>query len=733
MRRILFAYPEVSPVFTNGGIGTFIFEVTNLLASSGQWEVDILTDTSYSLYITQGDFRKAEVAFREAGIRLIDLNREEGVPPGWQSPDVTRAERYQRHIARLHAERHYDIIEFPDWRAPGFFVVRHKRTTKSFGDVLLVVHLHSSTKDVWEWQNGYFLDRNDLYCHYMEEYVKKYSDVVLSPTEFLLRNVLQTQHILEKPLFRNGYPISSNPELTSIWMKGSRGSDVITIACVSRLELRKGQDVLANAIRCLSESKSLDDNVQFVFCGKDNMGLDRDGRMSQSIHRILKGAMNWRIARPKNRRDLAEWLATEVDICVVPSRGDNYPNVVMEAARAGCYLIASDAGGIPEIFKDYNIAGALFSSGDYNALAVEIQKGIKLIRNEPGIRARIAKGFEEIRKQNALNTIATYDKIIEVGQKHYYKSTTEKAKQPRVSIIIPFYNDHQYARDAIKSAFASEYPDFEVILVNDGSDNSKSLEFLKEIETEFPALKIIHKSNGGLGDARNAGLQVASGNFILPLDADNIILPKMLRSCISILSERPNLAYVTTYFECMKDEDLTRSPWQMSPAPRPFGAVDGLILLEPTPGDALAMIRKSALDLVGGYTTTTYCMEDWDLWLKFHERGMEGDVLPEVHFIYRLRNDSMSHSLNALAGIRLHQALLRRHSGLLKEQALAISTLLIHEYWHQWRGPDVAWNLLVDMLRRAMANPALALKYVTRKISYSLKEWVRNKVLPTHS
>src|SRR3990170_9820 len=138
MRRILFAYPEVSPLFTNGGIGTFVFEVTNLLASSGQWEVDILTDTSYSPYITQGDFRKAKAAFSEANIRLIDLDREEGVPPGWQSSDVTRAERYQRHIAHLLAERHYDIIEFPDWRAPGFFVVRHKRTTKSFGDVLLV-------------------------------------------------------------------------------------------------------------------------------------------------------------------------------------------------------------------------------------------------------------------------------------------------------------------------------------------------------------------------------------------------------------------------------------------------------------------------------------------------------------------------------------------------------------------------------------------------------------------
>ena len=86
MHRILFAYPEVSPLFANRGIGTFVFEATTLLASSGKWEVDILTDTSYAPNITQGGFRKAEAVFKQAGVRLIDLDREDGVLPGWQPP-----------------------------------------------------------------------------------------------------------------------------------------------------------------------------------------------------------------------------------------------------------------------------------------------------------------------------------------------------------------------------------------------------------------------------------------------------------------------------------------------------------------------------------------------------------------------------------------------------------------------------------------------------------------------
>ena len=79
MHRILFAYPEVSPLFTNGGIGTFVFEATTLLASSGNWEVDILTDTNYAPNITQGDFSKAGKMLKEAGVRLMNLDHENEV------------------------------------------------------------------------------------------------------------------------------------------------------------------------------------------------------------------------------------------------------------------------------------------------------------------------------------------------------------------------------------------------------------------------------------------------------------------------------------------------------------------------------------------------------------------------------------------------------------------------------------------------------------------------------
>ena len=69
---------------------------------------------------------------------------------------------------------------------------------------------------------------------------------------------------------------------------------------------------------------------------------------------------------------------------------------------------------------------------------------------------------------------------------------------------------------------------------------------------------------------------------------------------------------------------------------------------------------------------------------------MEGEVLPEVHFIYRLREASMSQSVDAVRGVRLQQALMLQHENLVAQQAIPITTLLLTEYWTRWRTPKNA-------------------------------------------
>ncbi len=727
-RRILFAYPHASPLCSTSGISTFVFETSHLLAQLGQWEVDILTDLSFGDGASS-DPATATARFGDSGIRLHDITRDDGIPYAWGSPVIHRAERFYRAMKRLHAQHCYDVIECPDHTAPAFFIVRDKRTNVGFASTKLVTHLHGSTSDLCSWQRRSFLSREEVYANYMEGYVKKYADVILSPSEFLLGPTKNTSSIIERQFVRSGYPIFSRPGSTTYTQRDDRMGSIV-VACVGRLEFRKGQDLLASAIKKLHQSGMLDPNTQFVFCGSDGLGPERDAKMSRSISRILEGIPNWKIIPEKPREELRSWLAGTVDICVVPSRADNYPNVILEAAQAGCHLVCSDGGGILEIIKDYDVRERVFPSEDVSLLAHKLHEAIEVVLKEPENRRLHASQFEFQQQRHCQQTLEVYQSLIKHGVPRKIGRTTVERSWPRVSIIIPFYNAHEHARDTIHSAFASDYPNFEVILINDGSTDQDSKQFLSGATKEFPELRIVNKPNGGLGDARNAGLRIATGDFVVPLDADNMILPHMVRCCSKLLSERPYLSYVTTYFECLREEDNTRIPWQLSPIAKPLGAVDPLLLLENTVGDALGMIRRADIERVGGYSTDIYCFEDWDLWLKFHERGMEGDVLPEVHFIYRLREASMSQSVDAVRGVRLQQALLLQHGSLVEQQAIPITTLLLTEYWTRWRSPKGAateervQDTLLKAARIIRDEPQLSMRFLIEKLFGRAAQWL---------
>ena len=89
----------------------------------------------------------------------------------------------------------------------------------------------------------------------------------------------------------------------------------------------------------------------------------------------------------------------------------------------------------------------------------------------------------------------------------------------KISIIIPCYNHAAFLPDAIESALAQDYPDVEVIVVNDGSTDNSS-----EVARRYP-VRLIEQENKGLSAARNTGIRAATGTWILPLDSDDKIEP----------------------------------------------------------------------------------------------------------------------------------------------------------------------------------------------------------------
>lgn len=97
----------------------------------------------------------------------------------------------------------------------------------------------------------------------------------------------------------------------------------------------------------------------------------------------------------------------------------------------------------------------------------------------------------------------------------------------KFSVVIPVYNVEQYLPQCLESLLAQNYTDFEVICVNDGSTD-RSRELLSAWEIQFPQMRVIDRENGGLSAARNTGLDVATGDYVVFVDSDDWVEPTML-------------------------------------------------------------------------------------------------------------------------------------------------------------------------------------------------------------
>lgn len=124
--------------------------------------------------------------------------------------------------------------------------------------------------------------------------------------------------------------------------------------------------------------------------------------------------------------------------------------------------------------------------------------------------------------------------------------------QPQISIIIPVYNVEHYLRQCIDSVLAQTYTNLEIILVDDGSPDT-SPAICDEYAAKDERIIVIHKKNGGLSSARNAGLDVATGDFIYFLDSDDYIGDTTISSLYEHIHDNKQIAIAIGYFTALKD------------------------------------------------------------------------------------------------------------------------------------------------------------------------------------
>lgn len=227
----------------------------------------------------------------------------------------------------------------------------------------------------------------------------------------------------------------------------------------------------------------------------------------------------------------------------------------------------------------------------------------------------------------------------------------------RVSVVIPCYNMANYLPDAVVSVVAQTYPGWEMVIVDDGStDDTPAM--IESLQKKYPTRRIrsVRQENAGLPAARNAGIRVATGEFVLPLDADDVLLPDALKRLLAVLDEHPEIGIAYPDYIKLGLEAGTVFAIPTEEYYDPQRALNGL--------PYCSLYRHTVWEQVGGYDVEMRgAIEDWEFWLHCLEHGVKALHVQEPLFAYRVRADSQSVTAEtilpeALARMRLKHAAL---------------------------------------------------------------------------
>lgn len=243
--------------------------------------------------------------------------------------------------------------------------------------------------------------------------------------------------------------------------------------------------------------------------------------------------------------------------------------------------------------------------------------------------------------------------------------------QPVVSIVMPCYNDGRYIREAVDSCFAQTFKDLELLIVDDGSTDRETIAVLREL-ADLPDVTLLHTAHEGPAGARNAAIRAAQGRYILPLDADDMILPPYVAQAAALLDERPEVGVATCKAELF---GRLEGRWNLPDYDPDRFLVGNCIFVT-------SMFRKADWEAVGGFSTAfKHGLEDYDFWLSLVERGRQVYCFPDVWFRYRIKNTSRSTVITANLDYQkeTYQLLFDRHRDLYLAHIDAYCTLLRNE------------------------------------------------------
>lgn len=243
-------------------------------------------------------------------------------------------------------------------------------------------------------------------------------------------------------------------------------------------------------------------------------------------------------------------------------------------------------------------------------------------------------------------------------------------QKPLISIIVPCYNQAEYLDECLQSVLNQTYSNWECIIVNDGSPDDTEKVAMKWTVKDN-RFKYLKKENGGLSSARNAGIKIAKGEWILPLDCDDKIGYQYLELAQKEFSDEKGIIYAKAEFFGSVNSDWNLPDFELSKI-----YLNNYIYCS-------AFFKKSDWNLIGGFDQNLrQGREDWEFWINLLSTTKKNvKRINYVGFYYRRKEESMDTVINSNSDIMFNAELYiyNKHAILYKNYGNPIENIVTKE------------------------------------------------------
>ncbi|MCC5835893.1 MAG: glycosyltransferase [Opitutales bacterium] len=675
--KICLVTPDIVGPIQNGGIGTFCAHL-----------LDLLQGHELTLVFTAAAEKGSDPNWRghylRKGIRVVTLRDLQTYAEQRNiNPQQDRFLQRSWMIYQWLAGEQFDLVHFQDWGANGFYAIRAQRTGLAFSKTRLAVTVHSPSKwlrqGMREWPEDTL---GHLRLNYAERYCIEHAGAALFPSSHMRDwcrsegwQIPETHWVLPCPYVHK----AAAPDKKSI--------DPAHLIFFGRLEARKGLDLFLSALeRILAQEPHGIEQVSFL--GKD--GQLKGAPSSERIRALslqLPG-IKFHIHTDLDAEAALQYIRESRGIAWMPSRIDNCPYAVIECIENQIPFFAAATGGVPELVAPEH---------RFPLSSIGIEKSM-LLREKTAGQALHPYSAE------SANTL-WLDWHAQLKPVVAYADTIALDDLPWVSVCVPYYNQPEFLPHTLNALKQCDYPNLEVIVINDGSNDpkctavwDKMVKRYEQLDWSFYELKV----NQGLGAARNVAASKATGEYLIFNDSDNCAFPQMIERFVRAM-EHSGADCLTCGFvrhHGKGDPLLTPAPGKVI---RPLGDFTLLGLLDNVYGDANFCIRRETFEAIGGFCEDRdTAAHDWELLLRLSLEGYDVDVIPTELYWYRhLPNSMMRQADRYQSHLIAVQSWLNKQDSLLSRQLLTQLTIplfLEHQHLHK------SWSRLPKFLQRWQRN-----------------------------